>query len=39
MKYTKEYIEVRILNLKKNPVENKNIINKWMRKLRKFEED
>lgn len=37
MKYTKEYIEVRILNLKKNPIENKNLIHKWERKLRKLE--
>ena len=37
MKYSKNYIEMRIAKLKTNPVENANIIRKWERMLRKAE--
>lgn len=38
MKYNKMYIETRIASLKSKPVENANIIKKWMRRLRKCDE-
>ena len=37
MKYSKSYIEQRIVKLKTNPVENVNLIRKWERMLRKAE--
>ena len=37
MRYTKEYIELRIKKLETNPVENENLIRKWKRLLRKVD--
>lgn len=37
MKYSKNYIEMRIAKLKTNPVENANLVHKWERMLRKAE--
>lgn len=37
MKYSKNYIEMRIAKLKTNPAENANLIRKWERMLRKAE--
>ena len=37
-KLTKEYVEARIANLKRNPVANANLIKKWERKRRKIQD-
>lgn len=37
MKITKEYIEIRLAHLRRNPVANANIIKKWERLLRRAE--
>ena len=37
MRYTKSYIEMRILSLEKNPVEIAKLIKQWSRRLRRGE--